>query len=99
MTSFRQIEANRRNARKSTGPSGPELVDPAVHFASCFLRLANLPSYALDRLSGYEAILWRQVSQILFALDALERRKPHERQRRLSLGSGQEPPFSEPEDG
>jgi hypothetical protein len=40
------------------------------------LRLANLPSYALDRLSRYEAILWRQAGQILFALDALDRRNP-----------------------
>jgi hypothetical protein len=42
------------------------------------LRLANLPSSALDRLSRYEASLWRQVGQILFTLDALERRKPLE---------------------
>jgi len=42
-----------------------------VHLARCFLRLANLPNYALDRLSRYEATLWRQVGRILFALDAL----------------------------
>jgi hypothetical protein len=47
--------------------------------AQCFLRLANLPNYALDRLSRYEAMLWRQVAQTLFALDALDRRKPQER--------------------
>src|SRR5712691_1543886 len=47
-----------------------ESVDPAAGLARCFLRLANLPSYALDRLSRYEATLWRQVRQILFALDA-----------------------------
>jgi hypothetical protein len=52
---------------------------PAVEFARCFLRLANLPNFVLDRLSRYEASLWRQVSRILFALDALDRRKPHER--------------------
>jgi hypothetical protein len=40
------------------------------------LRLANLPSYPLDRLSRYEAILWRKAGQILLALDALDRRKP-----------------------
>ena len=43
-----------------------------------FLRLANLPNFALDRLSRYEATLWRQVGRILFALDALDRRKPQE---------------------
>jgi hypothetical protein len=53
----------------------------AVDFARCFLRLANLPNFALDRLSRYEARLWRQAGQILFALDALDRRKPQERSR------------------
>jgi hypothetical protein len=60
-----------------------------VEFARCFLRLASLPSFALDRLSRYEARLWRQVRQILFALDNLDRRKPQERMRRFGLGSGQ----------
>jgi hypothetical protein len=54
-------------------------VHPATDLARCFLRLANLPNFALDRLSRYEANLWRQVGQILFALDALDRRKPQER--------------------
>jgi hypothetical protein len=31
-----------------------------VEFARCFLRLANLPNFPLDRLSRYEAMLWRQ---------------------------------------
>jgi hypothetical protein len=50
------------------------------------LRLANLPDYALDRLSRYEAILWRQVRQILIALDALDRRKPQDRGRYFRIG-------------
>jgi hypothetical protein len=50
--------------------SRAEQVDPAHEVARCFLRLANLSSYPLDRLSRYEATLWRQVAQILFALDA-----------------------------
>ena len=57
-----------------------------VEFARCFLRLANLPDYALDRLSRYEAILWRQVRQILIALDALDRRKPQDRGRYFRIG-------------
>ena len=60
-------------------------VDPAADLARCFLRLANLPNYALDRLSRYEATLWRQAGQILFALDALDRRKPQERTRRFGV--------------
>ena len=55
-----------------------------AELARCFLRLCNLPNYALDRLSRYEATLWRQAGQILFALGNLDRRKPHERMRRLS---------------
>ena len=42
--------------------SRPEPVDPNADLAHCFLRLANLPNYALDRLSRYEATLGRQVS-------------------------------------
>ncbi len=70
--------------------SGPKPVEPDVHhtveFARCFLRFANLPNFALDRLSRYEATLWRQARQTLFALDALDRRKPQERGRRFPIG-------------
>ena len=57
------------------GPAGP-IRTPSVGLARCFLRLADLPSFALDRLNRYEAALWRQVAQTLFALDALDRCKP-----------------------
>jgi len=33
------------------------------------LRLANLPNLALDRLTRYQATLWRQARQTLLALD------------------------------
>jgi hypothetical protein len=59
----------------------------AVEFARCFLRLANLPNFALDRLSRYEATLWRQAGQILHALETLDRRKPQERRRPAWLGA------------
>jgi hypothetical protein len=49
--------------------------------ARSFLRLANLPNFALDRLSRYETGLSRQLAQILFALETLDRRKPGERRR------------------
>jgi hypothetical protein len=70
-------------------------VHPAVDLARCFLRLANLPNYALDRLSRYEATLWRQVRQVLLALDALDRCKPHERRRRPFISNRQGPPACE----
>jgi hypothetical protein len=70
-----------------TPPSyGPRSADSAIDLSRCFLRLANLPSYPLDRLSRYEATLWRQAGQILFALDALDRRKPQDRGRRFRVG-------------
>jgi hypothetical protein len=56
-------------------------------FARCFLGLADLPNFALDRLSRYEARLWHQAGRILFALDALDRRKPQERMSRRRLGN------------
>jgi hypothetical protein len=63
--------------------------DNTVEFARCFLRLANLSNFALDRLSRYEATLWRQVGRILVALDALDRRKPQERRRNCYVGGPQ----------
>jgi hypothetical protein len=80
----------------------PASADPftklTVDFARCFLRLSNLPNYALDRLSRYEAILWRQVGQTLVALDALDRRKPQDRRRLPRFGSLQELPNDDQDD-
>jgi hypothetical protein len=58
-------------------------INPAAGLTHCYLRLANQPNFALDRLSRYEATLWRQVGQILFTLDGLNRRKPRERKFRF----------------
>jgi len=80
------------NGTEALPSSGPQSVDPATDLARCFLRLANLPSYPLDRLSRYEAILWRQAGQILIALDALDRRKPQERRRHFRIGRRQDLP-------
>jgi len=67
--------------------SGMKADVTAVEFAHCFLRLANLPNFAFDRLSRYEATLWRQAGRILHALEILDRRKPQERMRRVWPGS------------
>lgn len=60
-------------------------LDRATHFipikfhsddvTGAYVRLANLPSYPLDRLCRYEATLWRQADQIMFALRYLGQRK------------------------
>src|SRR5689334_23874067 len=60
---------------------GAKSAGVAIEFARCFLRLANLPNFALDRLSRYEATLWRQARRILYALEMLDHRKPQERRR------------------
>lgn len=70
-----QIWTDEAVSRTKSGRAG-------VEFAQSFLRLANLSNFALDRLSRYEAMLSRQVGGILFALNALDRRKPQERSRR-----------------
>ena len=49
--------------------------DMKKDIGNCFLRLAVLPTFALDRLSRYEHLLWRQARQIVFALESLRRRK------------------------
>jgi len=67
--------------------SGIKFDGPAIEFARCFLRLANLPNFALDRLSRYEATFWRQAGQILYTLETLDRRKPQERTRHFWLAS------------
>jgi hypothetical protein len=59
--------------------------DHGVDLARCFLRLANLPNFAFDRLSRYETMLSRQVAQVLFALDALHRRDPSRRRPRPNI--------------
>ena len=65
--------------------------DPSRHLAQCFLRLANLPTYPLDRLSRYEYMLWRQVAQLLFALKNLNRRRPQARKPFIGDSAGRMP--------
>ncbi len=62
-------------------PSTAECADPSDDLTRSFVRLTNLPTYPLDRLSRYEATLWRQACQTLFTLQCLDSRKPWERRR------------------
>ena len=62
--------------RQSDAAAGKELsFYVKKDIADGFLRLAALPTFALDRLSRYEHLLWRQARQILFTLESLRRRK------------------------
>jgi hypothetical protein len=63
-------------ARQSDAAVGNEPgFDVKKDIADGFLRLAALPTFALDRLSRYEHLLWRQARQIVFTLESLRRRK------------------------
>jgi hypothetical protein len=63
--------------RQSDAAAGNEIGPNSKNdIADGFLRLAALPTFALDRLSRYEHLLWRQARQIVFALESLRRRKP-----------------------
>ena len=57
-------------AHEAPGPTA----DPSRDIAISFLRLANLDSEPVDRLSRYETGLWRQLVQTIFALQTLKRR-------------------------
>ena len=56
--------------------SAPGDNDPGVSrkLTFCFLRLANLDNGMFDRLGRYEAALWRQTVQTLFALQTIRHR-------------------------
>jgi hypothetical protein len=56
-------------------------IDPYDDLTQSFVRLSNLPTYPFDRLSRYEATLWRQARQIALTLQRLDRRKTWERLR------------------
>jgi hypothetical protein len=61
--------------RQSDAVAEDELnFDTKKYIADGFLRLAALPTFALDRLSRYEHLLWRQARQIVFTLESLRRR-------------------------
>jgi hypothetical protein len=67
------------DAEGSTSPAASE--GDSDDLTRSFVRLSNLPTCPLDRLSRYEGTLWRQACQILLALQFLERRRPWERMR------------------
>ena len=65
MMSYRQIEANRRNALLSTGPK-TETGKKASR--------RNALRHGLTALTRYETALWHQTYQLIFVLDYLRRR-------------------------
>src|SRR5262245_33111018 len=58
-----------------TKPASAINFEAKTAIAESFLQLAELPTFALDRLSRYEYVLWRQARQIIFTLESLQRQK------------------------
>jgi len=63
----------------------------AAELARCFVWLANLPNFALDRSTDMKQIYRVRLPGFVHALETLERRKPHERGRHQRFsGNGYE---------
>ena len=82
-SAYRNIAASRDGDELAAGmESGPTSISTAANpyddLTQAFVRLSNLPTYPLDRLSRYEATLWRQTRQILLTMQRLSRRKTWE---------------------
>jgi hypothetical protein len=65
-------------------------LDTKKNIGDCFLHLAELPTFALDRLSRYEHLLWRQARQIVITLKSPQyyRRPPRRSPRPFSSRRG-----------
>jgi hypothetical protein len=85
--------------RQSNAAEGNELSsDSKAAIADCFLRLAGLPTSALDRLSRYEHSLWRQARQIVFTLESLRRHMRHPRRSTFPFSFRRREPGAVPEE-
>ena len=75
----------RKNEDEATGSldtcSRSNHPDQSDDLTRSFVRLTNLPTSPLDRLSRYEATLWRQARQILFTLRCLTQSRSWKRLR------------------
>jgi len=64
------------NSLSTTMRAAPDRWSKSRTIAQCFLRLSNLDPTLLDRVGSYEARLWRQAAQTIWALDAMRRPPP-----------------------
>ncbi len=70
-------------AQSEFGSDTNKTPDMTNNIGDCFLRLAALPTFPLDRLSRYEYLLWRQTRQLVSTLESLKRRKPQPKHSRF----------------
>ena len=64
------------NSLSTTMRAAPGRLSKSRTIAQCFLRLSHLDPTLLDRVGSYEARLWRQAAQTIWALDAMRRPPP-----------------------
>jgi hypothetical protein len=73
--SWKQSDSCKKMTEQQQADRRPSDYDNRIRQLSyCFLRLANLDSGVFERLNRYEAALWRQTVQTLFALNPLRQR-------------------------
>ena len=77
----RQTEDEATSSLDPGSQSAASAANQSDDLTRSFVRLTNLPTYPLDRLSRYEATLWRQACQILFTLRYLSQSRPWKRLR------------------
>jgi len=70
-----RLENNSKQAESFSAPSSNAGAQPN-DLTQSFVRLANLPTFPLDRLSRYEAALWRQACQLILVLGNKVQRRP-----------------------
>lgn len=78
---FDTAEDERNCADHTSTQQSSEDINDFDDLTRSYVRLASLPICPLDRISRYEARLWRQTCQILFSLRHLSRHKPWTRTR------------------
>jgi hypothetical protein len=70
----REASNDQSHDKRGSEPScAIELADKSNEVTRAFVRLNDLPTCPLDRLSRYEAALWRQACQIMFTLQCMNR--------------------------
>ena len=77
----RQTEDEATSSLDPGSQSATSAANQSDDLTRSFVRLTNLPTYPLDRLSRYEATLWRQACQTLFTLRCLSQSRPWKRLR------------------
>ncbi len=65
----------RAGRQSEDAPASHPNLNPNKDVGNCYIHLIAQPTFALDRLSRYEHLLWRQARDLVFTLDSLRLRK------------------------